>query len=110
MVFGPIRTSHDGTLSYLSIVRDIDSENCWFPFGLCKKFHPMDGNRTGERLVDLEMAVSHLEHQIEQIHSVLLGVQGELRTARALVLKLERRIDLVEESESLENDERPPHY
>lgn len=58
------------------------------------------------------MAVAHLEHELEQMHSVLLSVQDELKTTRDQMSKLERRLvlvtDLDEQREPI--DERPPHY
>jgi SlyX protein len=65
-----------------------------------------------ERIMNLEMAVAHLQHELEQMHAVLLALQTELKTARDQVSKLERRIVLVQEGEDNRNldDERPPHY
>ena len=65
-----------------------------------------------ERIMNLEMAVAHLQHELEQMNAVLLALQTELKTARDQVSKLERRIVLVQEGEDNRNldDERPPHY
>lgn len=65
-----------------------------------------------QRLIDLEMAVAHLEHELEQMHSVLLAVQSELATAREWISKLERRLQLASEppEEREPSLERPPHY
>jgi SlyX protein len=62
--------------------------------------------------MNLEMAVAHLEHELEQMHSVLLAVQSELRAARDQIAKLERRVVVIQETEETRNviDERPPHY
>ncbi len=65
-----------------------------------------------ERIIGLEMTVAHLEHELDQMHSVLLAVQADLKTMREHVSKLERR--MVQTSEPPEERdpgiERPPHY
>ena len=65
-----------------------------------------------ERIIRLEMTVAHLEHELEQMHSVLLAVQDELKTTRDQMSKLERRLVLVTEVDEHREpaDERPPHY
>ena len=77
----------------------------------------MEANRVpatdpNERMMNLEMAVAHLEHELEQMHAVLLAVQNELRSAKDHVSKLERRLILVQQAEENRDpvDERPPHY
>ena len=65
-----------------------------------------------ERIVALEMTVAHVEYELEQMHSVLLAVQADLKATRDQLSKLERR--LIHASEPHEErdprDERPPHY
>jgi len=65
-----------------------------------------------ERVMNLEMTVAHLEHELGQMHSVLLAVQAELKASRDQVMKLERRLVLVGETDDERDpqDERPPHY
>jgi SlyX protein len=65
-----------------------------------------------ERMIRLEMTVAHLEHELEQMHSVLLAVQAELKATRDQMSKLERRLVLVTEVDEQREpiDERPPHY
>ena len=65
-----------------------------------------------ELIIQLEMAVAHLEHELEQMHSVLLAVQHDLKTTRDQMSKLERRLVLVTEVDEQREpiDERPPHY
>lgn len=60
----------------------------------------------------LEMTVTLLERELEQMHSVLLAVQAELKTSRAQLMKLEERISIVSEPPEQRDpiDERPPHY
>ena len=56
--------------------------------------------------------MAHLEHELDQMHTVLLAVQAELKLARDRMLKLEQRLVLTSESpeERSPIDERPPHY
>ena len=65
-----------------------------------------------ERIVELEMTVTHLEHELGQMHSVLLAVQEELKSVREHIGKLERRIVVSSEPQEERDpmDERPPHY
>ena len=81
------------------------------------KKHPKKATRLSVpdlsyRIIRLEMAVAHLEHELEQMHSVLLAVQAELKTTRDQMLKLERRLVLATEIDEQREpiDERPPHY
>ena len=64
------------------------------------------------RIIGLETTVAHLEHELGQMHSVLLAIQADLTTARTQVSSLERRMTLVVESSEERDpvDERPPHY
>ncbi|WP_010585973.1 SlyX family protein [Schlesneria paludicola] len=65
-----------------------------------------------QQIIDLQMTVAHLEHDLAQMHHVLLAVQADLKGMRDQMAKLERRV--VQASEPAEqrdpNDERPPHY
>ena len=65
-----------------------------------------------QRLINLESTVAHLEHELEQMHSVLLAVQAELKASREQLSKLQRRMTLAIESPEQRDplDERPPHY
>ena len=65
-----------------------------------------------ERIIELEMAVAHLEHELGQMHSVLLAVQADLKSSREQISKLERRVILASEPQEERDplDERPPHY
>jgi SlyX protein len=65
-----------------------------------------------DRIIRLEMAVAHLEHELGQMHSVLLLLQADLKASREQVSKLERRVIQASESHDERDpmDERPPHY
>lgn len=72
----------------------------------------MSGPDISEQIIRLEMTVAHLERELEQMHSVLLAIQAELKSSREQVSKLERRMQLAIEQPEERNpiDERPPHY
>ena len=65
-----------------------------------------------QQIIDLQMTVAHLEHDLSQMHDVLLAVQADLKAMRDQMAKLERRVVLSgEPAEQRDpNDERPPHY
>lgn len=65
-----------------------------------------------DQIIRLEMAVAHLEHELEQMHSVLLSVQAELKGTRDQMAKLERRITISTEMGHEQDipNEKPPHY
>ena len=58
------------------------------------------------------MTVAHLEHELEQMHSVLLAVQNDLKALCEQISKLERRMTLSQDAQDERDpsDERPPHY
>ena len=65
-----------------------------------------------DRLNCLETAVSHLQHDLEQMHQVLVSLHGELKGSREQIARFERRLQqLAEPTETRAPDEeRPPHY
>jgi len=65
-----------------------------------------------DHIIRLEMAVAHLEHELEQMHAVLLSVQAELKGTREQISKLERRMIIASEPDQERDlpNERPPHY
>lgn len=65
-----------------------------------------------QRIQNLESAVAHLQHDFEQLHQVLLSLQGDLRLIGQTLSKFDRRLALLSESpeERSPEEERPPHY
>jgi SlyX protein len=65
-----------------------------------------------DKIIRLETTIAHLERELEQMHSVLLDVQAELKSSREKVARLETKLELVIEpaEERDPGDERPPHY
>jgi uncharacterized coiled-coil protein SlyX len=67
---------------------------------------------SASRLVAIETAVAHLQHDVEQFHRVLLDVQTELRTLQLAFNKLIARVNRLGEPPEVRDPEaeRPPHY
>jgi SlyX protein len=64
------------------------------------------------RLTELEILVTHLQRELADMHSVLLGQQKELDEVRRVLARLDNRVNTLEEPDEGRNalDERPPHY
>ncbi len=65
-----------------------------------------------DRLVALESALAHLQHDFEQVHHVSLELQRELRQLILRLQRLEQRFETLGESPEVRSpeSERPPHY
>jgi len=65
-----------------------------------------------ERLVALELLITHLESDLGALNSALLEQQKQMDALKRAIGRLEGRVtQLSEEGESRElGDERPPHY
>lgn len=65
-----------------------------------------------QRLQNLESAVAHLQHDFEQLHQVLLALQGDLRLIGQKLTRFDLRLSQLAEppEERSPELERPPHY
>ena len=74
--------------------------------------HLLSQPESSSRIIGLETAVAHLQHELEQMHQVLLAVQADLNAAREKMAKLETKIVHTNEDSEQRNpsEERPPHY
>ena len=65
-----------------------------------------------DRLIRLEMAVAHLQHDLEQMHHALVSMNAELSGNREQLARLDRRLQQLAEPPEMRDpgDERPPHY
>jgi SlyX protein len=65
-----------------------------------------------ERVIELESAVAHLQHELDQINEVVLRQQAEVHALTNTLRRLEGRLALLsqEPEERLPSEERPPHY
>lgn len=72
----------------------------------------MADSRVEDRLINLETAVAHLQHDLEQMHEALVSLHAELRGSRDQLATFERRLLLLSESPEIRSpqEERPPHY
>ena len=66
-----------------------------------------------ERLVELELLVTHLERELGTLNTVLSDQQKELDVLKRLVSRLDSRVNRLSDDEEEPRDaaqERPPHY
>jgi SlyX protein len=64
-----------------------------------------------QRLVDLELLLTHLQHDVEQLNAVVIAQQQELERLQRSLGKLQDRFDQSAEPEPRDPlQERPPHY
>ena len=72
----------------------------------------MSDTNTDDRLIRLETAVAHLQHDLEQMHQALVSLHVEFKGSRDQMALFERRLQqLAEPPETRDpGEERPPHY
>ena len=72
----------------------------------------MTAEASEERLIQLEMALAHLQRDFEQLHHVALELQQELRLSTVRLQRLEQRFEQMgdDPEERSPESERPPHY
>jgi SlyX protein len=65
-----------------------------------------------DRLLNLETAVAHLQHDLEQMHQALVSLHAELRGSRDQLATFERKLLQLSEGPEIRSpqEERPPHY
>ena len=70
-----------------------------------------DRHPTEDRLVEVESALAHLQHDFEQLHSVVLAQQAEMEKLRNELETLGGRVSRFEDGDLPDaREERPPHY
>lgn len=64
------------------------------------------------RIVELESLVAHVQHDFDQINSVVVEQQRQIDELKRLMGRLEGRVEeLAEAPETRDSlEERPPHY
>jgi SlyX protein len=72
----------------------------------------MDNAAPEERLVAIESAVAHLQHNYEQLHHTLLAIQADLRGLRQALARLDSCVEKLQQDPEVRSPEaeRPPHY
>ena len=66
-----------------------------------------------DQVIRLEMAVAHLQHDLELMHQSLVSMHAELQVYRDQMARFELRLQhLAEPPPDVRSpdDERPPHY
>lgn len=66
----------------------------------------------GDRVTQLELLVMHLQHDLEQLSSVVVEQNVELAKLKGALGKVEHRVlELAERQDSSSPaDDKPPHY
>jgi SlyX protein len=69
-------------------------------------------NRADDRIVELESAIAHLQHDFDQLNEMFLKQQAELNDLKRLLGRLEGEISQLAEVPEKRDPlaERPPHY
>ena len=73
----------------------------------------MSASRTlEERVVELELLVTHLERDLGSLNSVVRDQQSELDALKRLISRLDDRVTRLADDDETRDaiDEKPPHY
>jgi SlyX protein len=72
----------------------------------------MDPDQPGdaERLTQVEVLLSHLQHDVDKLNEVLIEQQAQIDVLKQLVRKVESVVDQIPEPPLDPEQERPPHY
>jgi|TARA_B100001059_G_scaffold229147_1_gene261291 SlyX protein len=64
------------------------------------------------RFIDIETKLSYQESLLDQLNSIIIKQQAELDMLKRSLKNLQERISVLNEisSETINADERPPHY
>lgn len=63
-----------------------------------------------ERLLQVEMLLSHLQHDVDKLNAALIEQQTQIEGLSRLVSKVEAVVDQMPEPPRDPGEERPPHY
>jgi uncharacterized coiled-coil protein SlyX len=65
-----------------------------------------------DRIIKLEFLVTHLEHELATMNSVLLEQRKEIDALKQTTARLDDRVSRLADDEEPRDpgDERPPHY
>lgn len=70
-----------------------------------------DSRTQDERIVDAEMALTHLQHDYEALNEVVLAQQKTIEQLEIKIKRLETKVDANADPEVRDAEsERPPHY
>ena len=69
------------------------------------------GKSDRERIVDAEMALTHLQHDYDALNEVVLDQQKAIEALTLKIQKLEAKVQTNSDPEVRDAaDEKPPHY
>ena len=69
--------------------------------------------QSSDRFVQIETLCAHLQHDVDQMHQVLLAMQNDMKSLRLQLERLQSRLSDLQPDEPDKIDplaERPPHY
>jgi len=71
-----------------------------------------DSPEISQKLIDLESLIAHLQHEFEQLNSVVIEQNQRIDRLQSAQQKLEHQLQTLEEDPEQRDpdDERPPHY
>lgn len=71
-----------------------------------------DCHSVDQRLVDLELIITHLQHDLDQLNTALIEQQRQIDLLTRSLERINERIDGLQEGdeERSPQTERPPHY
>ena len=111
------RSAHEWPAARGSTRRDEDDSLRWRwcrSCGFLKRAvaYLMSESEVDDRIIRLETAVAHLQHDLEQMHQALVSLHAELKGSRDQLGRLERRLQQLGEPPEMRDpgEERPPHY
>lgn len=67
-------------------------------------------NDAGDRLVQIEATMAHLEHQVEQLNGVIIEQGKELEHLKRLVQRQAQTLESIELERVKATSPKPPHY
>lgn len=72
----------------------------------------MSAPSTDDRVVNVELLLTHLQHDFEQLSQVIWRQQAEIDSLRTEVVKLSTRVVTLAENPEVRDpqEEKPPHY
>ena len=72
----------------------------------------MNETATAARLAEVESLLTHLQHELGQMHSMLLAQTAELAALARRIEKFEGRLERLDEGPEDRDPrvEKPPHY
>lgn len=73
---------------------------------------PAPAPTTDDRVINVELLLTHLQHDFEQLSQVVFRQQAEIDALKTEVAKLNTRVVTLADNPEVRDpqDEKPPHY